>query len=90
MKALVSMLAIALALAFTGPVFAGNVTTAKNAADCAKAACGTPRRTSAQRKRCRPLSALSDVKGVGFGGRPSATFAGFGVPLTGQVTEGSF
>jgi hypothetical protein len=37
MKALVSMLTIALALAFTGPAFAGNVTTAKNAADCAKA-----------------------------------------------------
>ena len=36
-KALVSILAVALALAFTGPAFAGNVTAAKTAADCAKA-----------------------------------------------------
>jgi hypothetical protein len=37
MKPLVSVLAMALALAFTGPAFAGNVTNAKTAADCAKA-----------------------------------------------------
>jgi len=37
MKTLVSSLAVALALSFTGPAFAGDVTTAKTAADCAKA-----------------------------------------------------
>ena len=37
MKTLVSIFALTLALAFTGPAFAGDVTTAKNAADCAKA-----------------------------------------------------
>jgi hypothetical protein len=37
MKTLISTLAVALALAFTGPVFAGDVTTAKTAADCEKA-----------------------------------------------------
>jgi hypothetical protein len=37
MKTLISMFAVALALAFTGPAFAGDVTTAKTAADCAKA-----------------------------------------------------
>ena len=37
MKTLISVFALALALAFTGPAFAGDVTTAKNEADCAKA-----------------------------------------------------
>jgi hypothetical protein len=38
MKPLVSILVTALALAFTGPAFAGNnVTNAKTVADCAKA-----------------------------------------------------
>jgi hypothetical protein len=37
MKALVSILALALALAFTGPAFAGDVTAAKTEADCKKA-----------------------------------------------------
>ena len=37
MKTLVSILALALALAFTVPAFAGDVTAAKNEADCAKA-----------------------------------------------------
>jgi hypothetical protein len=37
MKTLVSSLALALALAFTGPAFAGDVSTAKNQADCEKA-----------------------------------------------------
>jgi len=37
MKTLVSMFALALALAFTGPAFAGDVTKATNAADCEKA-----------------------------------------------------
>jgi hypothetical protein len=37
MKALISTLAVALALAFTGPAFAGDVTTAKTEADCKKA-----------------------------------------------------
>jgi hypothetical protein len=37
MKALISMLAVALALAFAGPVFAQDVKTVKTAADCAKA-----------------------------------------------------
>jgi hypothetical protein len=37
MKTLVSTFALALALAFAGPAFAGDVTTAKNQADCEKA-----------------------------------------------------
>jgi hypothetical protein len=37
MKGLVSILAVALALAFTGPAFAGDVTAAKTEADCTKA-----------------------------------------------------
>lgn len=37
MKTLISMFALALALAFTGPAFAGDVTTAKSQADCEKA-----------------------------------------------------
>jgi hypothetical protein len=37
MKPLISMFALALALAFTGPALAGDVTTAKNQADCEKA-----------------------------------------------------
>ena len=37
MKALLSMFALAFALAFTGPAFAGDVTKATNAADCEKA-----------------------------------------------------
>ena len=38
MKTLVSVLAVAVALAFTGPAFAaGDVTKAKTAAECAKA-----------------------------------------------------
>jgi hypothetical protein len=37
MRTLISMLAMALALAFAGPSFAQDVKTAKTAADCAKA-----------------------------------------------------
>jgi hypothetical protein len=37
MKALISTMAIAIALAVTGPAFAGDVTTAKTQADCEKA-----------------------------------------------------
>jgi hypothetical protein len=37
MKTLISTFALALALAFTCPAFAGDVTTAKTAADCQKA-----------------------------------------------------
>jgi len=37
MKTLISMFAVTLALAFTGPAFAGDVTAAKTEADCAKA-----------------------------------------------------
>ena len=37
MKTLVSTFALALALAFTGPALAGDVTTAKTQADCEKA-----------------------------------------------------
>jgi hypothetical protein len=37
MKALFSMLALAVALAVTGPAFAGDVTAAKTQADCEKA-----------------------------------------------------
>ena len=37
MKALISMIAVAFALAFVGPAFAQEVKTAKTAADCAKA-----------------------------------------------------
>jgi hypothetical protein len=37
MKSLISIFAVALALAFVGPAFAGDVTAAKNQADCEKA-----------------------------------------------------
>jgi hypothetical protein len=37
MKTLISILAVTLALAFTGPAFAGDVTAAKTEADCQKA-----------------------------------------------------
>ena len=37
MKILISMFGLALALAFTAPAFAGDVSTAKNQADCLKA-----------------------------------------------------
>jgi hypothetical protein len=37
MKMLVSVFAIAMGLAFTGPAFAGGVATAKTPADCEKA-----------------------------------------------------
>jgi hypothetical protein len=37
MKSLISVFAVALALAFTGPAFAGDVTAAKTYADCVKA-----------------------------------------------------
>jgi hypothetical protein len=37
MKTIVSMLALALALAFTGPAFAGDVTKATDKASCDKA-----------------------------------------------------
>jgi hypothetical protein len=37
MKTLISIFALTLALAFTGPAFAGDVTAAKTEADCAKA-----------------------------------------------------
>ena len=37
MKTVISMFVVALALAFTWPVFAGDVTAAKTPADCAKA-----------------------------------------------------
>ena len=37
MKTLVSIFAVALALAFTGPAFAGDVTAAKSKAECHKA-----------------------------------------------------
>ena len=37
MKTVLSIFALTLALAFTGPAFAGDVTAAKTEADCAKA-----------------------------------------------------
>jgi hypothetical protein len=37
MKTLLSIFSLPLALAFTGPAFAGDVTAAKTEADCAKA-----------------------------------------------------
>ncbi len=37
MKTLISIFAVALALAFTGPAFAGDVKAAKTEADCTKA-----------------------------------------------------
>ena len=37
MKTLISIFALTLALAFTGPAFAGDVTAAKTEADCQKA-----------------------------------------------------
>jgi hypothetical protein len=37
MKTLISIIAVAMALAFTGPAFAGDVKAAKTEADCQKA-----------------------------------------------------
>jgi hypothetical protein len=37
MKTFIAGLVVALAIAFTGPAFAGDVTAAKNEADCQKA-----------------------------------------------------
>jgi hypothetical protein len=49
MKTLISIFAVALALAFTAPAFAGDVTKAKTAADCAKAG-GTKTNTCTAKK----------------------------------------
>ena len=67
MKTLISIFALTLALAFTGPAFAGDVTAAKTEADCQKAGgMWDARRTHAQRKRCNL---------VVQGGGPSATLS---------------
>ena len=56
MKILLSSLALSLALGFAMPAFAGDVTAAKNAADCEKAGgAWDAARTYVQRKRCRPF-----------------------------------
>ena len=62
MKTLLSIFAVTLALAFTGPAFAGDVTAAKTEADCAKAG-GTwmLRPTCAKRKRCKSSVALAHI-----------------------------
>ena len=83
MKTLVSTFALALALAFTGPAFAGDVTTAKTQADCEKAGgVWDAATTSAQRKRCNPASFAmrSNSGGVGFGRRPFCARFGAGRP----------
>ena len=55
MKTLLSIFALTLALAFTGPAFAGDVTAAKTEADCAKAG-GTWNATT---KMCEEKKMLS-------------------------------
>ena len=69
MKTFVSTFALALALAFTGPAFAGDVTKAKNAADCEKAGGTWDAATyvCSLKRRCR---AVIFAKGARFGGRP--------------------
>ena len=64
MKILISTFAVALALAFTGPAFAG-ATAAKTEADCAKAG-GTWNATTkmCKRRRCNPTGALNGSKGA--------------------------
>ena len=72
MKGLLSMLAVALALAVTGPAFAGDITKATTKADCDKAG-GTwdDRKRCVLRRRCNGLGASqSPRRGVGFGRRP--------------------
>ena len=60
MKGIMSLLALAVALPFTGPAFAGDVKTVKTEADCKKlSACGMLRRTRAQRRRCRQSRSTS-------------------------------
>jgi hypothetical protein len=79
MKTLISTLAVALALAFTGPAFAGDVTKATDKASCDKwlAACGTTRPRSALRRRCRGFltaltaSGLTSLGPVLFDGQQS-------------------
>ena len=74
MKGLLSILALALALAFTGPAFAGggDPTAAKTEADCTKAggvwdaATNKCERRSNNHRRFRTLR----KRGVGFGRRP--------------------
>jgi ABC-type nickel/cobalt efflux system permease component RcnA len=72
MKGLVSILALAIGLAFTVPAFAGDVTAAKTETDCAKAG-GTWNATTkmCEETKCKPTVALATSRrGVGFGRRP--------------------
>jgi hypothetical protein len=71
MKIFISTFAVALALAFTGPAFAGDVTTAKTEADCQKAGGMWDAKMHLLREeilmgQCR----LFRTEGVGFGRRP--------------------
>ena len=72
MKTLISIFAVTLALAFTGPAFAGDVTTAKTKADCHKAGGMWDAKTSAvEPKRCKSTVALATLRrGVGSVGAP--------------------
>ena len=57
MKTLLSSLALALALGFAMPAFAGDVTAAKNAADCEKAGgAWDADKNVCSEKRCRDRS----------------------------------
>ena len=75
MKPFLSTLALALALGFAMPAFAGDVTTAKNAADCEKAGGMWMLRPAAvQRKRCR--ADFSHLMGSGPRANPGAVSFG--------------
>ena len=73
MKTLLSIFALTLALAFTGPAFAGDVTAAKTEADCVKAG-GTWNATTKHVRREKdvilPVCFERYERGVGIGRRP--------------------
>ena len=55
MKILISTFAMAIALAFTGPAFAGDVSKAKTEADCQKHGGMWDAKTNALKRRCKDL-----------------------------------
>ena len=72
MKGLASIIALALAIAFTGPAFAQDVTTAKTAADCEKAGGVWDAATNTcAAKKIKPYRLLFMTRrGVGYGPAP--------------------
>ena len=75
MKILISTFAVALALAFTGPAFAGDVKSQRRRPIAIRrAACGMLLPTPAQRKRATEQYGYMLLKGVGLVGAPFFAF----------------